>query len=89
MEAPQLLLGPLLRHVGERDATIWVETDRSCEVEVLGGRARTFTVAGHHYGLVVVEGLEPGGTHPYGVALDGHEVWPEPGGPQSSIRTRP
>jgi hypothetical protein len=87
MEAPQLILGPLLRHVGERDATIWVETDRPCEVEVLGGRARTFAVAGHHYGLVVVEGLEPGGTHPYGVALDGHEVWPEPGGPQSSIRT--
>src|SRR5207247_4744957 len=23
-----LLLGPVLRHVGERDATVWVETDR-------------------------------------------------------------
>jgi PhoD-like phosphatase len=87
MEAPQLLIGPLLRHVGERDATIWVETDRPCEVAVLGCAARTFTVAGHHYGLVIVEGLEPGGIHPYGVALDGHEVWPEPGGSQSSIRT--
>jgi PhoD-like phosphatase len=87
MEVPQLLLGPLLRHVGERDATIWVETDRPCEVAVLGCAARTFTVAGHHYGLVIVDGLGPGGTHPYGVALDGHEVWPEPGGPRSSIRT--
>ena len=36
MTSPQLLLGPLLRYVGERDATVWVETDRPCEVEVLG-----------------------------------------------------
>jgi hypothetical protein len=87
MEPPQLLLGPLLRHVGERDATIWVETDRPCTVEVLGCAARTFTVSGHHYALVVVEGLQPGGTHEYGVALDGDAVWPEPGGPRSAIRT--
>jgi hypothetical protein len=89
MAPPQLLLGPLLRHVGERDATVWVETDRPCEVEVLGCTARTFAVAGHHYALVVVEGLQAGATHPYRVALDGHEAWPEPGGaaPPSAIRT--
>ena len=29
----ELILGPLLRYVGERDATVWVETDGPCEVE--------------------------------------------------------
>jgi hypothetical protein len=87
---PQLLLGPLLRHVGERDATVWVETDRPCEVEVLGCTARTFTASGHHFALVVVDGLEPGSSHPYSVVLDGHEVWPEAGNgaPESAIRTQ-
>ena len=33
---PSLVLGPLLRHVGEHDATVWVETDAACTVEVLG-----------------------------------------------------
>ncbi|HEY8847524.1 MAG TPA: hypothetical protein VIM24_12735, partial [Candidatus Limnocylindrales bacterium] len=58
----RLLLGPLLRHVGELDATVWVETDTPCSVEVRAGdavgRERTFTVAGHHYAVVVVTGLE-------------------------------
>ena len=76
---PQLLLGPLLRHVGERDATVWVETDRPCDVEVLGCSAPTFTASGHHFALVIVEGLEPGTTNPYSVTLDGHVVWPEAG----------
>ena len=31
----RLLLGPLLRYVGERSATVWVETDRACDVAVL------------------------------------------------------
>jgi hypothetical protein len=31
-----LRLGPLLRHVGADDATVWVKTDAPCEVEVLG-----------------------------------------------------
>ena len=35
-----LVLGPMLRHVGETTATIWVETDESCTVEVLGHSAR-------------------------------------------------
>ena len=37
-----LVLGPLLRHVGEHDATVWVETDRACTVEVLGHTERTW-----------------------------------------------
>src|SRR3954447_15869880 len=56
----QLVLGPLLRYVGDTEAVIWVETDEPCEVEVLGHADRTFCVAGHHFGLVIVEGLEPG-----------------------------
>jgi PhoD-like phosphatase len=86
---PSLVLGPLLRHVGEHDATVWVEVDGPCEVEVLGHRARTFHVEGHHYGLVVVDGLEPGGARPYEVALDGERAWPPPESPfpPSSIRT--
>jgi hypothetical protein len=85
----RLVLGPLLRYVGERDATVWVETDAPCEVSVLGATVRTFHVEGHHYALVVVGGLEPGSTQEYDVLLDGERVWPEPGSsfPGSVIRT--
>ena len=75
------MLGPLLRYAGETAATIWVETDRACQVEVLGRRARTFHVAGHHYALVVVDGLTPGTGYEYQVALDGVVRWPEPSAP--------
>jgi hypothetical protein len=87
--APALVLGPLLRHVDPVSATVWVETDRPCEVEVLDRRARTFCVGGHHFALVVVEGLEPGSTTPYEVRLDGGKVWPpaESPFPASRIRT--
>jgi PhoD-like phosphatase len=85
----ELLVGPLVRHVGASDATVWVETDEPSEVEVLGHRAQTFHVAGHHYGLVCVEGLEPAERYPYEVVLDGERAWPEPDSdfPPSSIRT--
>src|SRR3954467_14504506 len=83
-----LVLGPLLRHAGERDATVWVETDEPCTVEVLGHRADTFHVAGHHYAVVVVRGLEPGVATPYEVVLDGRRVWPlDDEWPASVIRT--
>ena len=84
-----LIIGPLLRYVGEHEATIWVETDEPCEVEVLGRRERTFHVEGHHYALVVVDDLEPGSTTEYEVALDGKVRWPDPklDFPPSVIRT--
>ncbi|MCV2488942.1 alkaline phosphatase family protein [Geodermatophilus sp. YIM 151500] len=85
---PALRLGPLLRHVDPVSATIWVETDRSCTVEVLGRRARTFCVGGHHFALVVVEGLAPGSTTPYEVHLDGRRVWPEEHDPFPACRIR-
>jgi hypothetical protein len=43
-----LVLGPLLRYVGDTQASVWVETDGACEVDVLGHTARTFEVRGHH-----------------------------------------
>ena len=100
---PKLVLGPLLRYVGETQATVWVESDAAAEVEVLvsaaaggpgeaRGQARSFSVEGHHYALVLVEGLSPARTYAYRVELDGRPVWPEadPGGPAfppSTIRT--
>jgi hypothetical protein len=87
--APRLVVGPLLRYVDETAATIWVETDRACQVEILGHQAPSFEVSGHHYALVVIEGLRPGSEHEYQVALDGTVRWPEPGSefPPSVLRT--
>ncbi|HZF59138.1 MAG TPA: alkaline phosphatase D family protein, partial [Rubrobacter sp.] len=87
--ATELVLGPLLRYAGETEATVWVETDAACEVEVLGHRARTFEIEGHRYALVRITGLEPGETYEYEVTLDGERVWPEAGSdlPPSVIRT--
>ncbi|HEY6752518.1 MAG TPA: alkaline phosphatase D family protein [Rubrobacteraceae bacterium] len=86
---PELVLGPLLRYAGETNATVWVETDTACEVEVLGCRSRTFHVEGHHYALVHVAELEPGAAYEYEVLLDGERRWPEPGSlfPPAVIRT--
>lgn len=85
----QLVLGPLLRYAGEHEATVWVETDTPCEVEVLGRRTSTFHVFGHNYAVVAIEGLDPGATVPYQVALDGERRWPDPASsmPASRIRT--
>ena len=95
----ELVLGPVLRYVSETEATVWVETDAPCEVEVTTGHADggahhaapTFEVDGHHYALVVVRGLEPGSEHPYAVRLDADLAWPLPGDvfPACAIRTLP
>jgi hypothetical protein len=74
----KLLLGPMVRYVSDTEATVWAETDAPCEVEVLGRTQRTFSVDGHHYALVCIEGLEPGSRNEYEVALDGEHAWPEP-----------
>ncbi|MGW1377887.1 alkaline phosphatase D family protein [Streptomyces sp. NPDC002446] len=89
-----LRLGPLLRYVDADSATVWVETDRPCEVRIscagtAGGTERTWQVAGHHYALVPVTGLTPGSETPYRVLLDEQQVWPLPESrfPESTIRT--
>jgi PhoD-like phosphatase len=86
---PRLVLGPLLRYVSETEATVWVETNEPCEVEILGRREPTFGVEGHHYALVRIEGLEPDGFYEYEVSLNGAQRWPNPDLdlPPSAIRT--
>src|ERR671918_1281294 len=85
----ELVLGPVVRFVDPEEATVWVETDRPCEVQVLGAASSTFAVDGHHYALVCIGGLEPGSSREYEVLLDGERPWPEPGSrlPPSTIRT--
>jgi PhoD-like phosphatase len=85
-EGAALVLGPVLRHVGHHDATIWVESDAPAEVEVLGHREPTFCVEGHHFALVTVRDLAEGAEVPYDVRFDGRHVWP-PTGTVSTIRT--
>jgi phosphodiesterase/alkaline phosphatase D-like protein len=107
---PELLLGPMLRYAGMRSATFWARADRPCEVEIRwrGGpgrdgrdgqdegsaRARTFEVRGHHYALVVADGLAPGTEYAYEIALDRQVRWGEgafgagTGFPASTFTTR-
>ncbi len=84
-----LVLGPLLRYVDQTDAVVWVETSAPCEAQVLGSTAPTFTVEGHHYGVVQIRELKPGTIYEYDVQLDGETVWPpkESKLPASTIRT--
>ena len=81
----RLVLGPLLRHVDETTACIWVETEDAGVVTVCAGEhqaeARTFAAHDHHYALVCVEGLSPGSKTPYTVSVDGEQVWPEADSP--------
>ncbi|MEJ5914731.1 alkaline phosphatase D family protein [Pseudokineococcus sp. 1T1Z-3] len=88
-----LVLGPMLRHVDDASATVWVETARRGEVVVsagdASGRARTVTVGGHHYAVVVVEGLHGADAVPYVVEVDGERAWPRPGDPRPAPTIRP
>jgi len=76
---PEVLVGPMLRFIGEDEATVWVETDRPCEVRILDAKAKTFTVEDHHYAIVAIGGLEAGRSHEYEVHLDGECAWPPEG----------
>jgi hypothetical protein len=86
-----LVLGPLLRYVSRTEATVWVEVEGPCTVDVLGHRSETFQVNGRHYAVVAIRGLEPASCVEYEVLLDGVRCWPESDGewPGSSIRTLP
>ena len=87
----EVIVGPMLRFIGKSEATVWVETDEPCEVEILGSKSATFTVEGHHFALVAITGLEAGRSHPYEVHLDGECAWPPEGYefPHPSIRPIP
>jgi hypothetical protein len=85
----ELVLGPMLRYAGTESASFWVETSASCEVEILGHRAATFAVEGHHYALLQVSDLTPASVIPYDVQLDGELVWPpDDGRPAPVVHTR-
>jgi hypothetical protein len=90
-----LLIGPVLRRVAGDRATIWVETTEPAVVRVEAegggaGSAHTFSAYGHHYAIVVVEGLTPDAASPYRVWLDDRPVWPPADSPypRPVIRTR-
>jgi hypothetical protein len=85
-----LLLGPVLRHVSDTTALVWVQTDCTGTVEVLGCSARTFAVHGHHYALVTVTGLTPDTVTEYDVKVYGELVWPlaDSPFPPTVVRTR-
>jgi hypothetical protein len=87
----ELILGPVVRYVGTAEATVWVETDGPCEVEILGRVMSTFRVEDRYYALVVITGLEPGSGTEYEVRLDGRQCWPpaESELPASRIQTLP
>ena len=87
----ELILGPMLRYVSATEATVWMETNSACEVEILGRRSPTFHVGGRHYALVVIRGLAPGSATEYEVSLDGVTRWPEADSPlpPSRIQTLP
>jgi PhoD-like phosphatase len=88
-----LLVGPLLRYVDQTSATVWVEIAHRGTVTVRAAdrayEAHTFTVHGHHYAVVDITDLEPGGSYPYAVLVDADQVWPPAGSshPPSRIRT--
>ncbi|MGI8413676.1 MAG: alkaline phosphatase D family protein [Solirubrobacteraceae bacterium] len=86
-----LVLGPMLRYASDTEVTVWVEADCRCVVEILGHRASTFRVAGHHYAVVAVTGLPPASSTEYEVRLDGERRWPPQGSgfPASRVRTLP
>ena len=85
---PALVLGPIVRYVDSEVATIWLQTDAACDVEILGRRERTWCIDGLHFALVAIDGLAAGTDHPYEVALDGNQVWPPADStfPRSTIR---
>ncbi|HSP59672.1 MAG TPA: alkaline phosphatase D family protein [Ornithinimicrobium sp.] len=96
--AEPLVLGPLLRHVDDRSAAVWVETDRAVRITVRlaehpDGRTdwsrSTFAVHGHHYALVEVQELLPGWRTAYQVLVDDEVCWPSPDSrfPSSTLTT--
>lgn len=98
----EIVVGPLLRYTDSTRATIWVETSGPCQVRIttspVGSRngadrvthlADAWSVHGHHFALVVIDGLAPASSHVYTVELDDVVVWPvaQDGFPPPLIRT--
>jgi phosphodiesterase/alkaline phosphatase D-like protein len=102
---PRLVLGPLLRHIGDHEAVVWMETNQEGTVVVRlssgaralePGTARTVRVGLRHYALVALAGLSPNTWYEYAVDFVPGEsepvrVWPDRflRMPPSSFRTLP
>jgi len=86
-----LLIGPMLRYVSDSAATVWLEADGPCRVEILGHRSETFQINGRHFAIMAITGLAPDSSVEYDVQLDGVRRWPLADGdwPPSLIRTLP
>ncbi|MBA4023020.1 MAG: hypothetical protein C0482_11725 [Gordonia sp.] len=74
IESPALVLGPILRFVDSTRATVWVETDRACAVEVStstgqSGMEQTWDVHDHHYAVIQLRGLPAATLIDYTVTL--------------------
>ena len=81
-----LLIGPVLRRIEGDKATVWVETTEPTHVRVQAegggaGSAPTFSAYGHHYAIVIVEGLTRGAASEYRMWLDDQQVWPQADSP--------
>ncbi|GLW08628.1 metallophosphatase [Microtetraspora sp. NBRC 13810] len=81
----------MLRYADAESASVWMETDEPGTVAVEAGGLRvdagTFTVHGHHYAIVDLEGAPAGAA--YTVELNGERVWPPAGAPPSRLRLLP
>jgi hypothetical protein len=84
-DSATVLTGPALRYIDETTATVWLEASAPTDVRVRASApdgaahessTRTFSVRGHHFALVVLEGLAPGSDLAYAVDLDGRREWP-------------
>ncbi len=80
-----LVLGPVLRHVDQTTATIFVRTADTARVTVrCAGRdvtVPTFAAHGDHYAIVLLDHLRPATVNAYEVLVDDEPVWPEPNSP--------
>ena len=91
----EILVGPMLRYVDSRDATVWLEVSAPCRVTIRLGEdgsggeesERSWGVHGRHFAVLRLRDLEPGVETPYTVTLDGAHAWPPDADRPSVIRT--
>lgn len=100
-----LILGPMLRYVDDHRATIWFETAQPATITITTSvgvtvDGRTWGLYGHHYILLVLEGLPADSSIEYRVTISPHlhadesdgtgdhepETWPA-FGPPPTVRT--
>ena len=75
-----IVLGPMLRYLDDHQATIWLEVAQEADVTVRTAErswsTHTFAAHGHHFALVILDGLSSGETYEYSVEVNGEHAWP-------------